>query len=55
MNEPVTDREWADYLCVVLSQLDKVAERPAAADAPDLRAHVDGARDAVARLIGYLI
>jgi hypothetical protein len=54
MNEQTTDKEWADYLCAVLAQLDKLAERDAE-NTPSLRKNVDEVREPLGHLIGHLI
>lgn len=54
MTKAITDKEWADYLCEVLRQLDKISAQKSK-DAPRLRKYVDEASEGLAGLIGYLV
>lgn len=53
MTEPTTDKEWADYLSVVLRRLDTLGERKPK-DALSLQKHVDEVREPLGHLIGLL-
>lgn len=53
----MTEREWADYLSVVLKQLERLAHQPPkeVVHASHLKKLVEEACEPLARLVGYLL